>query len=555
MRLISTRTMKFVEVVDPRLESYAILSHTWEAEEVTFRDMVSGSSTEAQARSGYAKIMQTCRLAADMGLEYAWVDTCCIDKSSSAEVSEAINSMFKWYQYSTICIVVLSDFWSDDPSCQLSRCRWFTRGWTLQELIAPTRITFYDAAWRDFGTKAELSCELSQITGIDEEVLHKTTALKTIPAAAKMSWASMRTTTRQEDTAYCLLGLFDCHMPLLYGEGPKAFQRLQEEIARTSTDLTIFAWTPLIKEMMPQGLLWSTQCCGAFADSPAVFRNAGKLRHKIDSEFSVTNRGIRISTAVLEQVRPFSGERAADGQYFYPVLPLARTQNGGKVGLVLRRFDIDMMARDDSISSGLLEYSEDVAGAYLRSWTVFIPHDPAFIMHQDAVQALQRSQLALDLQPGLRIWGVQPEVQWDSASRALLCKGREIIALIVGCEQPALNVFVAILLRARPLSRLYVLRYSAPETPLLLGNLPLLSSWFDDGFSKSWNLRPVYVNPPEAGSTGGSTSSASLDFDNLTLVLRFRAMFDGGEVTGNRSLKNVRASHLEIGYSLLSRAS
>ena len=134
-----------------------------------------------------------------------------------------------------------------DPDANMSQSRWFTRGWTLQELIAPAQVQFYDKSWNSIGMKDNLSQELSLITGIGQEVLLASKGrnleelLDQVPTARKMSWAANRETTRIEDTAYCLLGIFGVNVPLLYGEGERAFIRLQEEIVKNSNDLSLLA--------------------------------------------------------------------------------------------------------------------------------------------------------------------------------------------------------------------------------------------------------------------------------------------------------------------------
>ncbi|OTA56636.1 HET-domain-containing protein [Hypoxylon sp. EC38] len=239
MWLINCQSRHLEEFVKD-VPAYAILSHTWGEEEVTFSDM--SDPGKAETKDGFKKIRATCRVALEQDLKYAWIDTCCIDKSSSAELSEAINSMFAWYKKAAICFVWLSDFTSFlDETLNLGNCKWFSRGWTLQELIAPSQINFYDKSWNCFGSKLQLASVLSWITGVDTSVL-KGGSLDEILVGRRMSWASNRTTTRVEDIAYCLLGIFDINMPLLYGEGKKAFTRLQEEIIRSSHDLSIFAW-------------------------------------------------------------------------------------------------------------------------------------------------------------------------------------------------------------------------------------------------------------------------------------------------------------------------
>jgi hypothetical protein len=192
---------------------------------------------------------RTCDQAVSEGYEYAWVDTCCIDKSSSAELQEAINSMFKWYQQAKICYAYLTDLPSgSNLSKSLPRCRWFTRGWCLQELIAPPEVRFFDEGWTDIGTRTSCTRLISRITRIPLGVLENSQRMYDMPVARRMSWASTRHTTRVEDQAYCLLGLFDVNMPMLYGEGPKAFLRLQEEIMKRSSDLSIFHNSSTIDE-------------------------------------------------------------------------------------------------------------------------------------------------------------------------------------------------------------------------------------------------------------------------------------------------------------------
>ncbi|KAF2095563.1 hypothetical protein NA57DRAFT_11197, partial [Rhizodiscina lignyota] len=186
------------------------------------------------------KIEMTCQLAREEYLEYAWVDTCCIDKSSSAELTESINSMFKWYSQADICCAFLADWKPEDSN--FTHCKWFTRGWTLQELLPSKDVIFYDLNWQPRGTKRDLCAEIAQVSGIIESVLTGETELTDVPVAVRMSWAASRITTREEDMAYSLLGIFDINMTMIYGEGNKAFQRLQQEIIQSTNDLSIFAW-------------------------------------------------------------------------------------------------------------------------------------------------------------------------------------------------------------------------------------------------------------------------------------------------------------------------
>ncbi|KAK3356695.1 heterokaryon incompatibility protein-domain-containing protein [Lasiosphaeria hispida] len=267
MRLLKTDTLELVEFIG-RVKPYTILSHTWGDDEVTYQDLIS-SRAAAKKKAGYAKIAGCCARAVDDGYEYIWVDTCCIDKTSSAELSEAINSMYRWYQEAHICYAYMSDVSldvrpakpaSEQPSMRpafrtipsllreydtlprtFEHSRWFTRGWTLQELIAPPMVEFYDQDWREIGTKFSLRKVISKVTGIDIGVLEGADPA-TCHVAERMSWAANRQTTRVEDAAYCLLGIFKVHMPLIYGEGSRAFFRLQEEIMKTTEDYTMLAW-------------------------------------------------------------------------------------------------------------------------------------------------------------------------------------------------------------------------------------------------------------------------------------------------------------------------
>ncbi|KAI8180571.1 Vegetative incompatibility protein HET-E-1 [Colletotrichum sp. SAR 10_86] len=239
MRLLNARTIAVEDFSSRRVPPYAILSHTWEDGEVTLQDM---ERQTASAKAGYAKILASCEQTLRDNLDYIWVDTCCIDKTSSAELSEAINAMFRWYQDSTICYAFLSDVPSDtdfDESSAFAKSRWFTRGWTLQELLAPAKLDFYSNSWDHLGSKLGLAKAISSVARIDEVFL-RGRSIREASIAARMSWAATRETAREEDRSYSLLGIFDVHIPLLYGEGGKnAFFRLQEELIRKSDDQSI----------------------------------------------------------------------------------------------------------------------------------------------------------------------------------------------------------------------------------------------------------------------------------------------------------------------------
>ena len=268
---------------------YAILSHTWGKEEVVYDDLID-EKVDHTTKSGWYKIWEACGQAIKDGYKYLWVDTICINKASSSELSEAINSMFNWYRDSAVCYAYLSDL----PDVVLSESHWFTRGWTLQEMIAPKEIHFFDKDWVFQGSKADLLDQLHRISGVDPMALQGGN-LRLISVARKMSWSSKRKTTRPEDTAYSLLGLFGISMPMLYGEGERAFIRLQEEIVKEYDDETIFAW----KSSTPGPY------AGLFARSPNDFAHSANLvpcqsTDRQVEPISVSSRGLRIIAPLYE---------------------------------------------------------------------------------------------------------------------------------------------------------------------------------------------------------------------------------------------------------------
>ncbi|PMD44862.1 HET-domain-containing protein [Hyaloscypha variabilis F] len=297
MRLLHTQTLTLYEFPPNAIPPYAILSHTWGEgdEEVKLQDL---GARGVERKAGYAKIKGCCRQAQEDGLAYAWVDTCCIDKTSSAELSEAINSMFRWYANAKVCYTYLVDVPSSGVDqnglVNFMSSRWFTRGWTLQELIAPANVVFYTREWTKLGTKRELTGPISAATGIHEDILLGRNLME-VSIANRMSWASRRVTTRPEDIAYCLLGIFGINMPLLYGEDQKAFIRLQEEIIKVSDDHSIFAW-----KSVP---LTSDDFRGLLALSPHMFKDIGSILPYRDGghskPFAMSNKGLQIELPLL----------------------------------------------------------------------------------------------------------------------------------------------------------------------------------------------------------------------------------------------------------------
>ena len=207
-----------------------------------------------------------CKLALSEGCRYGWVDTCCINKGNSSELGEAINSMYRWYVGSKICIAYLKDV----PQRQLLSSSWFDRGWTLQELIGPKTMIFCNHDWHIIGTKLGLTAELSRKTKIPESVLSHATKPSACSVAQRMSWAAERTTTRVGDRAYSLMGLFDVYMSMIYGEREKAFLRLQQHIIQKSKDESIFAWCT----QFPGNLKTYS---GLFAPSPSAYVHCSEI--------------------------------------------------------------------------------------------------------------------------------------------------------------------------------------------------------------------------------------------------------------------------------------
>jgi hypothetical protein len=299
MRLLDSTTLEFREFIGEQIPPYAILSHTWREKELSFQDMQSRCAHKKE----YDKVKHFCETAAAHGFGYVWMDTCCIDKSSSSELSEAINSMYRWYQEAEVCYVYLSDVPSGTDSCGLdpkfAGSRWFTRGWTLQELIAPSSVIFLGSDWEEIGTKGDLQEVISEITGIHANILLGDDDLESVSIAQRMSWASKRTTTRVEDLAYCLMGVFGVNMPMLYGEGQQAFIRLQEEIMKMSDDHSIFAW---------KSNDWWRHDGGLLATSPAAFIGSGDIIRSSQMvnglPFTVTNKGIHLQLPLIAQNQP-----------------------------------------------------------------------------------------------------------------------------------------------------------------------------------------------------------------------------------------------------------
>ena len=361
---------------DDEATDYAILSHRWMEHEVNYDEMNDlakmdkGEIAEICHRDGYRKILDSCKQAKRDMYEWLWIDTCCIDKRSSAELSEAINSMFRWYENSRVCYAYFHDLTgkSFPTACDVERYpnfngwpEWFSRGWTLQEMIAPSDVRFFNKNWQPIGDKMTLAPTLAEITRVPEHILTDGLPSNRPCVAQIMSWAADRKTTRVEDRAYSLLGLLDVNMPMLYGEGKKAFHRLQLEIIRMSNDQSIFAWDY-------QGEKGRT--CSILADDPSFFRNCSEMElihdldkfkqmHKDDMEelpsndinddqfgvFPITNRGIQIWLLL----RCLDGS----GSVFEARLPCRSSPSGPSVAIKLISWKSNYYRHFMSLQSGV----------------------------------------------------------------------------------------------------------------------------------------------------------------------------------------------------------
>ncbi|KAI1854280.1 hypothetical protein JX266_001421 [Neoarthrinium moseri] len=362
MRLINVRTL-VIQEFGQSTPPYAILSHTWEEGEVSYQEF---HKRAAKKKPGFLKISRFCREARQQGYDYGWVDTCCIDKTSSAELSEAINSMFRWYQNAELCLAYLSDVIHDDEQhieTQLKSSRWLTRGWTLQELLAPRQVLFYGAQWHFIGDRNLLAPAIRASTGISEHYLlqdtssffNKRSRILRVQGAAiaeKMSWAAGRKTTREEDVAYSLLGLCGITMPLLYGEGSQAFLRLQEEVIRRHFDPTLLAWgLPCIfnvysapssaidmltgsihpwSDPTPEEACWELPS-GVLATSPTMFSSSNRIiAHKVALDWDLTSKGLRFKLPASEDDHPHLVLpcQLRDMPRYFLAVPLMRMENG-----------------------------------------------------------------------------------------------------------------------------------------------------------------------------------------------------------------------------------
>jgi hypothetical protein len=380
--LIHTTTFKLKYIHEMSSYTYAILSHTWRDEEITFDDMQDNLAT-AKRKAGWSKIEKCCQQASQDELEWIWVDTCCIDKTSSSELSEAINSMWKWYSLAMVCYVHLDDVSRGDfnekvlVGDKFSESRWFTRGWTLQELLIPLKLKIFSRNWRLIGVQSNdfehsdiMRRKISQITGIGELYLSRNSQHTFFKAsvATRMSWASKRTTTREEDMAYCLMGLFNVNMPILYGEGVgKAFRRLQIAILERSGDHSLFAW---------EHKSASYSNC-PFADSPEDFQWCSGIqifsKSSIIHPFSMYNVGLSMKL-------PLRGHPLYENLYLAPLNCQVELRDGKRYWLHVP-LDTVQLGEDQTAIAKLFRRAKSKAGG--------LSHIDEPGLYRDAVSPLE----------------------------------------------------------------------------------------------------------------------------------------------------------------------
>lgn len=411
--------LSLVEFTGTKVPPYAILSHTWgrESEEVSYEDIIQSNGHD---KSGYQKIHFLWSQASKDGLKYFWIDTCCIDKKSSAELTESINSMFSWYQNAAVCYVTLADL---PPNCvlarELHRCRWFGRGWTLQELLAPAPrdVQFYDSTWTYIGSLDSLVGLISTITGIaSQSIIGGIGKLRSASVATKMSWAARRETTRPEDMAYCLLGIFDVNMPLIYGEGTKAFRRLQEEIIKRKNDLTIFAWERSDKAR--------PSLISPITTSPRHFEESSDInQYTTDfAEFSITNKGLLLSSDIpLRSMNTVT----KDGRSVIMYLVYLGVGSKAIKGIYLRKIGPNLFCRDGPHTLINLDETETETRTYeVKETYILLDIAPAM----DAASKYRSQGIHVPSNATFDLRHAYPQMLWDETDRMYLRPKRYVWA-------------------------------------------------------------------------------------------------------------------------------
>lgn len=295
MWLINTSTLELHEF-SRSTPSYATFSYVTDENEASFEDLA--QAQKDRCKDSIKIIERACDQARIAGYEWLWNHAACVDKRSCAAQSEAINSLPRIYRDCEHSIVYLEDLYHDQFEDEqigerLAACRWIKNIWAIPQIVFPREVYFYSSDWSQIGTKRSLLPHLSSIIGIDQPALEHWGCLEDYSIARRMSWASEMTAFRTEDLAYALLGLFDVGMPIIYGEGGKAFLKLQEEIIRDTDDFSLLAWDNFDGQ----------ECNGLFAYSPACFRrfrNGPTTPLRINGEAQIHCAGITIQTSFLK---------------------------------------------------------------------------------------------------------------------------------------------------------------------------------------------------------------------------------------------------------------
>ncbi|KAG2151687.1 uncharacterized protein EDB93DRAFT_270055 [Suillus bovinus] len=242
--------MELIEEAVIKHFSWVMLSHRWERKEPLLHDIQDKVIYDLDPVGTIVKLQKFCKVAHNAGYRWAWSDTCCIDQNNNVELQQSVNSMFVWYHYSALTVIYLSDVPHSSKSGALANSIWNTRGWTVQEFLAPKIVIFYQADWTPYlnnfshNHKQSLNImdELEHSTGINARALVDFRP-GTRDVREKLRWASNRDTTREEDIAYSLFGIFDVTLPVIYGEKrQKALGRLLQEIIAHSGDITALDW-------------------------------------------------------------------------------------------------------------------------------------------------------------------------------------------------------------------------------------------------------------------------------------------------------------------------
>ena len=272
MRLLNVHTLEFSEYSED-VPKYAVASHRWKTgTEATIKDVRNKWKTD---KDGYRKVEGFAKYVRKhvCHVEWLWIDTCCVNQDSSQEVTEAVNSMFRWYSDAEVCLAYLADISDAGNESEFRRSEWFRRGWTLQELLAPQMVVFLSASWDVIGYRGgdgwtrsgnqvaggrALEAAISTITGIPESVLHNYARSMSFSTGERLSWISGRKTTKEEDMSYSLLGIFNVTMPVIYGEGAKrARERLMEEIRKRTISIHGQSSHEITSSNVPSlGTLW-----------------------------------------------------------------------------------------------------------------------------------------------------------------------------------------------------------------------------------------------------------------------------------------------------------